>query len=257
MENRIYITVVFALLTSTTLLSQIITKEEPKKEEIEKKELIEKADEKPPRELDNQTSVYFNTNWSVTSRNLSENEGLFAEEIGKRADEVNANFWSFGIGIRADLKKNLRFSTGLGLVRNGEKYSFVGADSSFNYTTTYNYISMPLILDFVFGNDLKFSFGAGLMPQMMLNYKQEQTWVNSVNTKGENTIKLKGTDQNFNPFIISAVVNAGVQYKYGKYWSLYFMPEARFQLPSTYSKNYPYVQKAVAIGFNLGLAYQL
>jgi Na+-transporting methylmalonyl-CoA/oxaloacetate decarboxylase gamma subunit len=257
MENRKYITVVFALLTSTTLLSQIVTKEEPEKKEEKKKEVVEKAGVQSNRELDNQTSVYFNTNWSNTSRNLSVNEGLFAEEIGERANEVNSNFWSFGIGIRADLKKNFRFSTGLGLVRNGEKYSFIGEDSTFSYTTRYNYVSMPLILDYVRGNDLKFSIGVGLMPQMLLNYRQEQEWENSVNTKSTNTIKLKGTDQNFNPFIISAVVNAGIQYKYGNFWSIYFTPEARFQIPSTYVKNYPYVQKAVAIGFNLGLSYQL
>jgi hypothetical protein len=257
MEIRKYIIVLFALLTSPILFSQILSGDEPKKEEKPKKEVEEKINVKPTREMDNQSSVYLNTNWSNTSRKLVTNEGLFAQEIGDRANETNANFWSFGLGIRTDLNKNFRFSIGLGYLRNGEKYSFVGEDSTFNYTSTYRYISMPLVLDFVFGKKLKFNFGAGIVPQMMMSYTQDQTWTNSVDAKGEFKDKRKGTDQGFNQMLVSAVVNAGVQYKYGQFWSIYFMPEARFQLPNTYSKNEPYDQKAIAIGFNLGLSYQL
>jgi hypothetical protein len=257
MENRIYITVLFALLTCSSSFAQIVNPNEDKKEEKKEENLVDKAGIRQERELDNQTSIYFNTNWSNTSRALTVNEGLFAEEIGERANEVSANFWSFGAGIRADLNKHLRFSTGLSVIRNGEKYSFVGEDSTFNYVSKYTYVAMPLVLEFVHGNELKFSFGAGVVPQMLVRYKQEQEWTNPVNAEETNVIKLKGTDQNYNPFLISAVVNAGIQYKYGKYWSLYFIPEARFQLPSTYAKNYKYVQKVTAIGFNIGLAYQL
>ncbi|MGJ8661273.1 MAG: hypothetical protein ACSHXL_04490 [Bacteroidota bacterium] len=259
MENKKYILFVFALLTSPFLFSQIVGSEEPKKdtENETKKPAIEKAGAKPMRELDNLSSIYFNTNWSNTSRSLKSNSNLFGEEIGKRSDEVNANFWSFGIGVRTMLTDHFRFSFGLGYLRNGEKYSYIGADSTFKYTTTYRYISMPLMLDVVYGKDLKFTVGAGVVPQMMISYLQDQSWTNSVNAKGSFQDKRKGSDPIFNPFVISAVVNAGVQYKYSTYWSIYFTPEARFQLPSTFSKTAPYIQKAVALGFNFGLSYQL
>lgn len=259
MENKKYILFVFALLTSPFLFAQIIGSEEQKKEvESEsKKPIIENAGDKPARELDNSTSIYFNTNWSNTYRSLKSNPNLFGEEIGKRADEVPTHFWSFGIGIRTMLNKHFRFSTGLGLIRNGEKYAYIGADSTFNYTTTYRYISMPLILDVVYGDYFKFNVGAGIIPQMMLSYSQDQNWTNSVNAKGSFEDKRKGSDPTFNPFIISAVVNAGIQFQYGTYWSFYVIPEARFQIPSTFSKNAPYIQKAIAIGFNMGLSYQL
>lgn len=255
MENQKYILAVFALLTSPFIFSQIVSGEEPKKEA--EKDIIERAGVRPERELDNLTSVYFNTNWSNTFRSIKSNNNLFGEEIGKRADETNANFWSFGIGIRTFLSDHVRFTTGLGFVRNGEKYSFLGEDSTFKYTTTYRYVTMPLLVDFVYGKDLKFSIGGGVIPQMILGYTQEQNWTNSVNAKGSFTDKRKGTDQLFNPFVLSAVVNAGVQYKYSTYWSIYFIPEVRFQLPSTFSKNAPFIQKATAIGFNLGFSYQL
>jgi len=259
MENRKYVLAVFTLLTSPIIFSQIMSGEESKKEPEKepKKDIIGKAGVRPERELDNLTSVYLNTNYSNTFRSLKPNDNLFGEDIGKRADEMNANFWSFGIGIRTFLSDHIRFTTGLGFVRNGEKYSFLGEDSTFKYTTTYRYVTMPLILDFVYGKELKFSIGGGVMPQMMLGYTQEQNWTNSVNAKGSFTDKRKGTDQLFNPFILSAVVNAGVQYKHSTYWSIYFIPEVRFQLPNTFSKNAPYIQKATAIGFNLGLSYQL
>lgn len=257
MENKKYTSLIYSVLVSTVFFAQISTGEGKKMDEQGKLDPDKKTIAKQPRELDNQTAIYFNANWSNTSRKLEENTGLFSKELGKRIDETSANFWSFGLGIRTDLKNNFRFSIGLGYLKNGEKYSFVGNDSTFNYTTTYSYISMPLVLDFVYGKKLKFNIGGGLVPQMMMNYNQNQKWTNAQNTEGKFIDKRKGTDQTFNQMILSALINAGVQYKYGKLWSIYIMPEARFQLTNTYSKNAPYSQKAIAMGLNLGLTYQL
>jgi hypothetical protein len=257
MENKNYILALFALLTCPFVFSQIVSGEKDQKVKNEKKNVMQKAGQKPARELDNQTSIYFNTNWSNTFRSLKSSGGLFGEEVGKRADEKSANFWSFGIGIRSELSKHFRFSIGLDYLQNGEKYSFNGTDSTFKYTTSYRYVAMPLVLDFVHGADLKFNIGVGIAPQMLMRYKQQQDWINSVDAKGAYTDKVKGTDQRFNQMIVSAVFRAGVNYKYGEFWSMYFIPEARFQIPNTYGKNAPYVQKAMAIGFNLGLTYQL
>lgn len=259
MEKAKYLVALWALLTSPILFSQIVGGGEPKKEETKKVEdpLVKKAGKESKREVDNQTQLYFNTNWSNSYRKLSPNSGLFAGELGKRVDEKNANFWSFGLGFRNKLSEHLQLSAGLGFVKNGEKYAFVGTDTSFNYVSTYRYVSMPIVLNFTYGKDIQFFVGAGFMPQMTLKYTQEQNWTNPDQVKSSYTVKLKGTDPSFNPVTVSALFNAGVQLKYSQFWSIYLSPEVRYQLSSSYSKTSPFVHKAYTIGFNVGLTYQL
>ena len=54
------------------------------------------------------TSLYFNTNWSYTPRKLEVNEGLFGDSLGERANETAGNRWSFGLGFRNQIHKNIQ-----------------------------------------------------------------------------------------------------------------------------------------------------
>ncbi len=261
MQKRLFLFPFLTFLTLSSAFGQIVGSEEEKKVDKteEKKEdgIVDRANRQDLREIDSVTQVYFNTNWSNTFRTLTPNGELFGKELGKRSDETSANFWSYSVGIRNALSDHFQIEVGLGFMRNGEKYSFEGTDTSYSYTTTYRYITMPIVAYYTYGKDIKFLAGAGIMPQLFMSELKEINFVTTNNTKGKDEIKTKSGTAQHASFMSSALFRVGVQLNYSRYWSIYFMPEYRIQLTSTYGKNSAYIHKANAIGFNLGLTYQL
>lgn len=259
MQKTIFFLLLFGLLTNFNAFSQIVTGEKEKLEKTQEEEPVERAEPRELRDIDSVTQVYFNSNWSSTFRELKPNGDLFGEELGDRANETRANFWSFGFGLRNQLGKHFVLEVGLGLIRNGEQYAYAdpNSDSTFSYTTRYTFISMPIVGYYSYGKEIKLLAGAGIVPQLFMNQVQNQEITSAINTKSKNEIKEKSGTPNHTSFTSSAVFRLGVQVKYSSFWSIYFVPEYRVQLGSTYGKTSPYSHKAYAIGFNLGLTYQL
>lgn len=212
------------------------------------------AKEKKQREIDGKTSVYVMSNWSATSRLLIENEGLYAEPLGTRADETGLNTWSFGIGLRNSIHKNVFWDGGISYYRNGESYLFNGADTMFAYQTYYNYIAMPLRINATIGEDFQWNAGAGIVPQMFSSYRQEQQWETTTDSKGDETIK---TNSGYNTFAISAIFNIGLTMNFSNGWGVFVSPEARIQLNSTYREIDPYIHKGRMFGVSFGLTRKL
>lgn len=219
----------------------------------------EKSADKPVKERKEKvsggkTSVYLMTNWSLTNRTLTENEGLYAEPLGKRADETSLNTWSFGIGLRNTIHANVFWDGGISFYRNGESYLFNGQDTMFAYQTYYNYIAMPLRINAVVGKDFQWNAGIGIVPQMFTSYRQEQQWETTTDSKGDETIKTKS---GYNSFAISAIFNVGLTMNFSNGWGLFVSPEARLQLNSTYREIDPYVHKGRMFGVSFGLVRNL
>ena len=257
MENKIRLGVMMTFLTffSSSMLNAQI--EIGTEEEKESTPLIQKAGKKTDKELDNSTKIYFNWNTSSTFRTLESNGELFGDSLGKRVDEYRDGFSSFGIGFKTDLSKHLQLMAGIGFVKNGEQYSFEEADTNFMYVNTYKYVSLPISLNYYTGKDIQFMVGLGLVPSMFVQYTQDQTWITTKNVPGKNEVKIKSASQEFNQFVLSGFIQAGVQLKYATRWSIYVVPEYRIQLSSTYGKQEGFIHKAKAFGANIGFAYQL
>lgn len=241
--------------------------EEPKKTKKEKKsdsgKKLRRTEEKEKlkkrvtlSESTSNVEAYFITNWSSTSRLLRENEGLFSEPLGERANETGLSAWSFGLGIRNQFMEHFALQVGISYMRNGENYSFeaTDSDSTFKYQTTYSYIGMPIKGLFTYGKNVKLLAGGGLTPQLFTGYRQEQEWTTSLNARGNETIKRKN---GFNNFVLSAALNLGVQLEFGGAWSVVFMPEYRIQLTNSYEKTDPHEHFARALGFDVGLTVKL
>lgn len=248
-----YHTCLFCLtLISFNIHSQIAIGEntEPKKDTLIKL----KNDIKPKREIDGSTEVFGGSIWSKSNRKLVENGDVFGDSLGKRADEQSLTTWSYVLGFRNYLTRNFAIEGGIGLMKNGESYHFEGADSTFDYQTTYTYIAMPLKFNYCYGNEIRFMSGIGVIPAMFTKYRQAQQWENNVNEKGDIKINNKS---GYNSFIISGCLNAGIQLKYSPSWSIYVIPEYRFQLNSSYTKIDSYKHYSRAYGINFGFVYQL
>ncbi len=246
------VTAVFCMLMNVfTVQSQIeISTETTKSEEKEKK--AEKQKKQRDIDTSGSTSIYFNANWSYTTRRLTENDGYFGKPLGERANETPSNNWSFGLGFRTELHKNVLLEAGLALVQNGEKYSFEDTDTLFAYQTTYSYISIPVKVLYTYGDDIKLLAGVGITPQMFMRYKQEQNWTTSGGANESETVK---STIGFNNFVLSATLSLGVQFRMGDRWGLQVVPEYRVQLNSSNSKKDAYKHYASAIGGNIGLVF--
>ncbi len=216
-------------------------KKEEKKKKMEAKEF-------------SSTSVYYEANWSYTTRNLSENEGLFADPLGERANETSLNTWSFSLGFRNQLNRFLSWSGGISFVRNGESYLYEQPDTMFTYDTKYKYIGMPIKLYFNYGEDFKLLAGAGLMPQMFLQYRQDSEWRTMTNATDSESFK---TRSGYSTFVVSALFSIGGEIKFSPRWSLYVMPEYRLQITDSYLVTDSYDHFARALGVNMGLTMKL
>jgi len=197
------------------------------------------------------TEIFIGFNRSSTFRNLVENNNIFGDSIGARADETSVGKWSFSLGVRSKLNKYLMFEGGISYLQNGEKYEFQGTDTSHTYTNSYKFIGMPIRLYGVFGQKKwRFQIGVGAIPQMALKFEQNATFIDSNNK--ETTVDIK-SKIGMSSFVFSVAANAGVQYEFLPSWSLFVMPEYRFQLSSSLLKTSKFKHFGNAFGVGFGI----
>lgn len=220
-------------------------------------EIGEKSTKKENKRTDTTSwnlEVFGYTNWSQTFRTLQENTGLFGKELGERANEYALNTWSYGIGFRSRINEYLAWEGGMAYLSNGEGYRFEDTDTIFEYTNKYNYIAMPVKLNFLYGKDFGFIASAGVIPQMFISVKHTEHWRDSGNSTGNvEEIHKNG----YNSFVASAVFNVGGFVRFNKKWVLGFIPEYRFQFINSYKSTDPYLHYGRALGFNISLGMQL
>lgn len=200
------------------------------------------------------TEIIGYANWSRTNRELSVNEGLFADSIGQRGDELGLDIWSFGVGFRSRVSRFLTWQGGIAITRNGETYDFRDTDTAFSYQTRYTYITMPIKLFYTYGNRYKVYAGGGLIPQMFYAYRQDQQWETKKNATGDETIQSKN---GYNSFVMSFAFNVGFQMYTQNNMSIFVEPEYRYQFINSYVKTDGLKHYGRAFGVNLGLTYTL
>jgi hypothetical protein len=203
---------------------------------------------------DYSTEVFVLSNFSITNRSLVENVGLFGDTLGIRADEQKLNAWSFGLGLRNKITESVAWEGGISILRNGESYLFEATDTLSSYETRYTYIGMPLKVNYLIGNKVQFIAAAGIIPQMFMRYSQVGMNEDSEGTETDFEFK---TRSGYNSFVLSGVLNVGVQLQLSDRMKFFFIPEFRYQFTSSYTDKDPYIHKGRAIGANFGLTVGL
>lgn len=230
--------------------AQIEMNKETTKENQKKK----KKETVLPEGYERSTEVYFQGNWSSTSRKLIPNDGFFGDSLGERANETGVGAWGAGIGLRNSINKWFMWEGGISFFQNGENYLFesIENDSMFTYRNNYMYIGMPLKLFFTYGEKVQLMAGVGVVPQMFLQFRQTSSYKLSDGTPSEEeTLKTK---IGYNSFVISAAFNLGVKYQASERVSIYLLPEYKYQLTSSYDKKASYKHYGRSLGFNFGLS---
>jgi hypothetical protein len=203
---------------------------------------------------DGATSIFASATWNSTNRTLVPNDGLFGKPLGYRADETKLNVWSFTLGFRSQLHKNIAWEGAVSYMRNGESYSFEDTDTSYMYESRYSYIAVPMKLFYTYGSDIKLLVGAGIVPQMFTGFKQDIEYEGEKNATIKEEVK---TRIGYNSFVLSTVFNVGAQFKVGDRWSVLILPEYKLQLTSSLEKNAAYKHKASTFGGHIGLVFDL
>ena len=200
------------------------------------------------------SSAIVYSNWSSTSRKLVVNDGLFGDSLGERANEVKDKYWSFGLGFRSDFSKHFMWEGGVSFQQNGEKYNYYGTDTSYHYRSKYMYISMPIKMYFKYGKSFRAIAGVGVVPQMFVKFKQSLDWTGPVTNNGNEVVK---TTIGYNPFVVSAVFNVGVEMDFSEKITFFLIPEYKVQLTSSYLRNNSYKHFGRSLGFNVGFAIDI
>lgn len=255
MMKLVSLGILFGLFSFMTKAQVVIGgSEESSKIQSVKKEKRQKK-EKESVGLDAASSIYFVSNWGMNTRQLEMNKAPYGDSLGFRSNETSMGTWSFALGIRNRITPRLSWDGGVAFNRNGENYSFEEQDTSFSYSTTYQYIGMPFRLNFTFGKTVEFFGGIGLMPQLFSTYRQEVKW-RSGDSNGSETLKSK-PGYAPNSFVLAGLVNVGVCLHFEKNWSLLVAPELRYQLTSSYNKQDDFIHKNRAYGITFGLIRRL
>ena len=218
-------------------------------EETEIKEIINVGE---PEVLKTEAIGY--AGWFSTNRELLVNEGLFADTLGARADEISLPVWSFGLGIRSQINSVFWWQGGVSMIRNGEAHSYTENDTTYSYQTKYAYLGMPLKFLYSYGDKIRLYGGIGIIPQIFMGYRQDSQWESTSGASGDDTFKTKS---GYNMFVMSAVGNVGVHFSSKTRTSFFIEGVYRYQFTNSYVKTEGLRHFGRALGFNVGLAYTL
>lgn len=247
-----YIFILFIILLSKFSTAQIITETNSKPKAKKEKLKRVKSD---TLKVERNTFIYLGANWSNTYRTLTENKGLFGDPLGERANEKSLNKWAFSLGFQSQFHKHFYWDGGFSYYQNGEQYKSNLIDTSYRYKTTYSYLGMPIRINFTYGKKLQLIAGVGIEPALFLKYKQERFW--TPQGKSSESTEVFKTRSDYNSFVFSALANVGIKYNFSSRFGLYLIPEARWQLNSSYIKTASYKHKALAYGFYFGLTFAI
>ena len=222
-------------------------------------ELVAQTEERTVKqEYVPQTYLSMQTNWSLTTRSLTENKGVYGDPLGERANERSVHRWSYSLGYLFDLNQYLAFESGLAVIRNGEAYSYNDplSDSAYGYATTYSFLALPVGLQFGVGKHVRFTAGCGIIPQLAATYRQDIIWTTAIKNSSSETVKQPIATK-LNSFVSSVYVKCGIHFHGQGVWGLVLEPQMRLQLTSSYQSLDSFIHKTRAIGLTLGLIRKL
>lgn len=202
----------------------------------------------------NQAYVAFNRTNSY--RTLVPNDNFIPGSLGERMYEKALNTYSFGIGLKGHITKFLIWDGGLMYLQNGEQYKFisVNSDSTFSYQNYYKYIAMPIKLNITIGHKLRLFGGVGIIPQLFMNYKQNQQWETTLGSRESSTIKSK---DGFNYFTTSYICNLGVSIHMKNNFGIFISAEYRSQIQNGFGKFSYFKHKSFGSGISVGISKEL
>jgi hypothetical protein len=212
--------------------------------------------EKDEKDSMNRNQAYVFLNQTNSFRSLIPNEDFIPGNLGEKKYEKVLKTYSFGLGLKGFLHKNVIWDAGLMYLQNGEQYEFnsITSDSSFSYQNYYKYIAMPVKINFTVGHKVRVFGGVGLVPQLFLNYRQNQQWETTLGSRESNKIESK---DGFNTFIASVAYNLGISLHSKNGYGLFISGDYRAQIQNGFNKLSYFKHKSSGTGFSIGITKEI
>lgn len=244
---KIIINTTLVVLFPTILAAQIESKD--------KIEVVLPTSNSMDRQLNPDFSIHFGAGFGQSFRTLKTKEGLFAKDLGLRADERALAMSQYELGATFRLEKQLFINFTASYSQYGEQYSFEqGTDSSYTYTTKYTSFSVPIGIQYRSEGQFRFYGGLGLQPSMIT------TRVNTLDIKDSNSKETTTNDKsrdNLNLMQMWTYAQIGAQIQLSPKTSFYASPEFKYQMTNTYHKQAGLSQHAyywnIRFGFMIAL----
>lgn len=215
-------------------------------------------EEKPEREKFGD-EIFAGVSHVYGFRTLEVREGLFAQELGIRADEQALWTTSFELGYRVKMSKRMQLEFGMEYNQIGMQYrtpndtSFVGYNrKKQGFAAPIRAVFQPFVIGT--GEDFMLHVGAGFAPRMFTASRYTAINLNDFGQEEETTTKQ--TD-GYNYFNVDALLNVGFRWNFSHSIGLYFIPEFRYGLLDTYSKQRPYIQHNYGLFLRWGVHWIL
>ena len=204
----------------------------------------------PERRIDTtNTEFYFQFSPQYTFRTLESSPAPFGKDLGVRANEYALWANSVSVGLRNKIHNKFYFDFGIGFSSNKEGNKYDSNDTSFVTSRSYRHFAVPIKFSYITGGDISFYASIGATPKAFFNvmYLEEYTFQNA--PRNREFVE----DQGYTSFLLDLTAAAGFRLRMSDSFGIYAGVEGRRQLNSNYSVQSPYIRKAYALGFNLGL----
>lgn len=201
-----------------------------------------------------ETEAYFGVFSGHSDRILGVNEGLFAGEIGERANEEPVVVASIYVGLRSTIYKNLSLDIGAGFTKNGERYSLNEADSLYEYQNTYRHLSFPIQLALSSGKKEGVLFTAGITPKAFISKRTDLKYTDENGIEQEEKIIKR---EGFEFFLFDVTSSLGWRFQFDDSYGIYILGRGMYQLTNNYDKQSPLTRNPWAVGIHLGFQFYL
>jgi hypothetical protein len=227
--------------------------EEPKKEETKVKAPKEK---RVPTEGTEELVLFGGAAYAKSFRELKENVSPYGDPLGERANETGINVFSYQLGARNRINHFLSYEAGLSFDKYGEayKYNATEDDSTFSYTNKYAFVSLPIQVFYTYGKDFRFFIGGGIQPMLATKFTYEEKYTDSLGS--ESSSKIRSTER-MAGVSLNLVASAGIQWRFSKALSLYFIPMYAYGITNSYAKQEPYKHYVRGLHYRFGITLHI
>lgn len=226
---------------------------------------ITNAQQNTKNKVHDNISIGFSFSPDYNFRTLKNNNGASSSDmvIDIRDDTEKGKF-GFTTGLNLNIKVSEKFKIQTGLLYSINGYRIPkqatyfpipgpGQPTHFKANTSFNYLAIPLKLNFVSGNGkMRFIAGAGVSANFLL--KESET-VTAIYADGSEKKQEQSTNLEYKKFNLFSLISAGMEFKFKENIFLRTEPTFRYGLIKIIDQ--AVTAKLWNLGLNVGVCYKL
>ncbi len=176
-------------------------------------------------------------------------------ENHKNDNETSLITYSYSASVSYALSSKFRINTGLTYLRMGEKYDYSSAHASHSALNRYDYVTVPLGVEYVLERPTRVNYLAGVGAQVSFLRSGESSWVNPHSFQAQ-AHDHTGSDSPFANQTLGLNAKIGLNYQLTKNMHFSLQEQAYLFTNSIYKSETGLNQRSYAFQTYLGLGYR-